>query len=213
MPLAAMRPSSLSRPLVVAGIAAPFVYAVTVIVGATLRPEYSHIANAVSELIERGAPNKAVLDVAFVLYDLLLIAFGAGVIGLAASSRAIRTSGWLIVASGGFGVVAWGFPMDPVGTPGTFTGMMHLVLAGLMSLSTMAAIVSFAIGVRRRPGWRGFSNYSLATFAVVLVSGAAGAIGAAQAWPTMGLWERVTIGSAILWMMVLAIILYRQVRD
>ncbi len=43
------------------GLVAPILYVITAIVGATLRNDYSHIANAISELISNGAPNKAVL--------------------------------------------------------------------------------------------------------------------------------------------------------
>jgi hypothetical protein len=42
--------------LLYCGIAAPILYGVTVIVGAAMRNHYSHIVNAISELISNGAP-------------------------------------------------------------------------------------------------------------------------------------------------------------
>ena len=48
--------------LLYGGIVAPVLYVVTIIVGGLIRPGYSHIANAISELTAAGAPNKALLD-------------------------------------------------------------------------------------------------------------------------------------------------------
>lgn len=54
----------LRKILVSCGIAAPVLYVVTAIIGAALRPDdYSHIVNAISELLSNGAPNKAILDI------------------------------------------------------------------------------------------------------------------------------------------------------
>ncbi len=64
--------------LLYCGIAAPILYVTTVIVGAAIRTDYSHIVNAISELISNGAPNKAVLDVIFNFYNALLLAFAIG---------------------------------------------------------------------------------------------------------------------------------------
>ena len=56
----------LRKILVSCGIAASILYIITAIVGAALRPnDYSHIVNAISELLSNGAPNKAILDVVF----------------------------------------------------------------------------------------------------------------------------------------------------
>jgi hypothetical protein len=56
---------------------APVVYVVTLILGGLLRPGYSHISQAVSDLIASGAPNKSLLDPLFAIYNLLTVAFGS----------------------------------------------------------------------------------------------------------------------------------------
>ncbi len=68
----------LRKVLVSCGIAAPILYVITAVVGAALRPDYSHIVNAISELLSNGAPNKAVLDVVFNIYNVLLLMFAIG---------------------------------------------------------------------------------------------------------------------------------------
>jgi hypothetical protein len=72
--------------LLVCGVLAPFVYVGAVILGGLLRRDYSHSAHAISELIAAGAPNKLLLDMLFTFYDLLLAAFGAGLLLTAMAS-------------------------------------------------------------------------------------------------------------------------------
>jgi hypothetical protein len=61
--------------LMFSGIIAPLAYVVAVAVGGILQPGYSHIAQYVSELIEAGAPNKAILDPIFAIYDFYFYCF------------------------------------------------------------------------------------------------------------------------------------------
>src|SRR5215211_3649359 len=61
--------------LMLGGILAPIVYVLTVLLGGVIRPGYSHVSQAVSDLIATNAPNKSLLDPLFALYNLLVIAF------------------------------------------------------------------------------------------------------------------------------------------
>jgi len=61
-----------NRILSICGALAPILYIMTMVLGGAIRPGYSHIAQAVSELIETGAPNKALLDALFIIYNLLV---------------------------------------------------------------------------------------------------------------------------------------------
>lgn len=74
--------------LIVSGVLAALIYTVTVILGGLLWPEYSHLAQPVSELIGATAPNKALLDPFFGAYNLLVIACGVGLYQLAATGNA-----------------------------------------------------------------------------------------------------------------------------
>lgn len=192
--------------LVLSGAIAPLLYVATVILGAAARARYSHVANAVSELVETGAPHRAPLNVAFFAYNVLSMGFGLGITVLAADPT-IVLSGWLIVGTGILGVAMTWFPMDPIGSAATRAGRGHLVLAGLMSVGTMASVLSFAMGSAAIDGWSSFSAYSYLTFGVVLITGSAAALSARGHWRTMGLWERITIGAFLQWQAVLAIVL------
>lgn len=190
--------------LLAAGLLAPLLYLGTVVAGAAIRPGYSHVANAISELVEARAPHRIPLNIAFLVYNAFSIAFGIGITVVAANSTVVL-AGWLLAATGGLGVLMSWFPMDPVGTPATVPGIGHLVIAGLMSVGTIAAIVAFAIGSASVEGWSGFSTYSYVTAGLVAATGAVAATTAARRRTTMGFWERLTIGAFLQWHLVLAL--------
>ena len=134
--------------LLYCGIAAPILYGITVIVGAAVRRDYSHIANAISELISSGAPNKANLDVIFNVYGALLLAFAlGGYIVLKNTAHLCRIAMGIFI---GIQVLAfsWGFfPMDPIGSEPTFAGTMHNVFGGVVALATILIPLLMGLGI------------------------------------------------------------------
>jgi hypothetical protein len=194
------------------GLLAPLVYFGTVVLGGLLRPGYSHMAHAISELIATGAPNTALLIPLFTLYDILLAAFGAGLLLLInadPNARGRRSGAWgalALVVAGLLGVVMnLFFPQDPGGPPVTLAGTIHVVLAGVLSLGTMLAILCTGMWLRQLPGLRAYWRYSLVSLAVVLISGGLGAAAIATSSPYLGLVERVTIGAFIQWVFVIGL--------
>lgn len=187
-----------------AGILAPLLYTATVAVGAAFQPGYSHIANAISELLEAG--RGAALEPFMLLYNLLIVAFALGVAAsLARRDLLFRIGARLLGFGGVLGLMMTPFPMDPIGSPATATGLTHLVIAGMMSVTSMACLLCFALAWRRQVAGGARSVYAFLSLAVVFVSGGIAAISAANGWPLMGLFERLTIGTYLAWMMVLAI--------
>jgi hypothetical membrane protein len=200
--------------LFLCGMLAPVVYVVAVLIGGIKRPGYSQISQFVSELIEAGAPNKSLLNPLFALYNLLTIAFG---IGLFAKVRAMsqskgKVSGSLgaliLVAEGLFGFLTVFFPQDPRGAPVTSTGIIHIVLAGLSSLTTILSMVCMGFWFRTIPRLRGYDIYSFISVIVVFISGGAAAYTGATLSPVLGLMERITIGGFLQWLFVIAVRLY-----
>ncbi len=53
-------------------------YIAMTIIGGTLRPGYSHIYHAVSELLEDGAPNKCLMDSILASSNILGLLFRQG---------------------------------------------------------------------------------------------------------------------------------------
>ena len=123
------------RLLLLAGAAAAVVYAFTVILGGIMRPGYSHLSQAVSELIEEGAPNTTILNLLFLLYNLLTALFAGGLFFFTAQRRdrgGLRVAASaVLLAEAAFGFATVFFPQDVPGTAGTPAGSIHIVLAGL----------------------------------------------------------------------------------
>ena len=196
------------------GMLAPLVYVGAVIVGGVKRPGYSHRSQFVSELIERGAANKSLLNPLFALYNLLTITFG---IGLFTRVRAMsrnegKVSGSLgalvLVAEGLFGFLTVFFPQDPRHAPITSTGIVHIVLAALSSLTTMLSMVLTGFWFRTIRSLRGYGIYSFISAIVVFISGGAAAYTGATISRILGLMERITIGGFLQWLFVIALKLY-----
>src|SRR5689334_25066647 len=79
--------------LTLCGCSAAVIYIVTVILGGLLRPGYSHISMAISELVADSAPNRSLLSSLFLFYNVLLTVFGIGLFFKANSQTDGKLSG------------------------------------------------------------------------------------------------------------------------
>jgi len=198
----------------IAGAAASIIYVFAVVLGGLLRPGYSHVSQAISELLEVGAPNISVLAPLFALYNLLTATFALALLWV--GSKVSTNKGLITIVSvvllveATAGFVTIFFAEDIPGTAVTPTGGVHIALAGLCSLCTMLAIFFMGIWFRRTRTLPGYGLYSFATLALVFISGGTTAFTTAEGIPLNGLAERITIGGYLQWMTVLALGLFLQ---
>ena len=185
------------------GIAAVGLYVGATILGEILDPQYSQIRNAISELTGSEAPNRAVIVPLYIAYNLALAGFAYAIFMVSMGGRPFRVAVALFAvgALSGIGQVTL-FRMDSVGSATTTAGSMHLVLASVSSLLTVATAVLYGVAFRREPAFRGLSTYSFATAGLLFLSApmAVASIGT----EVMGLFERITIGAFILWVVVVS---------
>jgi len=196
-----------SRILALCGILAPIIYVIALVVGNVLDPSYSQIEKTVSELVQRGAPNRDLINGILVIYNLLIIPFSAGLyLSLKKGwARSVVLVALVLTALLG-AIVTLFFPLDEGGRSETLTGMMHLAVVGLVVPCTFAFELGFWRSVRKDERWKGYGLFSLVIFTITLVFGLA-----TVAFVTSdfrGLIERITIGSTLLWIEVLATRLY-----
>jgi hypothetical protein len=195
-------------------VAAAVWYTAVVLIGALATPGYSHIGEHVSTLYQSGAPNGTWIAALFAVYNLLIVAFGVGVFRLVSNGDGVRrrngqAGGVALVLTAIAGFMDVVFRQDPIGSPVTTAGMLHVAFAGVASLFTIVGIALVAGWALARPELRGFGWYSVATLVVIVVSGPLAAVATAGLWPTMGLLERIPIFGFVQWAAVSSIILAR----
>jgi hypothetical protein len=200
------------KPLLSCGIAASVLYGM--IIWVIQYEGYSAISQTVSELSAWGVSTRPLWMVLGSLYDALMIAFAVGVWVSAGEKRSLRIAGGLLFVHGLLGL-AWPFASMHqrevlAAGCGTLADTGHLVLSG-MTVTLMFAAVGFGAAAF---GWR-FRTYSVATIVILLVFGALTSLDGVRLaanlpTPWAGLWERISIIGFLVWVVVLAVVLWRD---
>jgi hypothetical membrane protein len=195
------------RFLSLCGIIAPVLFVFMTILGAALRPGYSHISDTVSELFSPGSPNKPLLDTLHTTFALLLTLFGIGVLQFVRRSGQSTLTGIigasLYLTAGVLSIAtATIFPQDPSSSPPTFTGQMHINLTGMVGLLSMLSILLLGLWFSRTKLFPWFGIYSFITVGLVILS--AVFFMAMMGTPIMGLTERITVLVGFTWTFILA---------
>jgi hypothetical protein len=204
----------LRKVLLVCGILSSLLYVGTDILAARLYEGYSYTGQTISELFAIGAPTRPLVVSLFLTRSVLQVAFGLGVWMSAGGLR--KTAGFLL----GLGCVdlaaAPFFPMHQrtvLGAGGgTLTDTLHIIGAAVDVL-----LILFIIGFGANVFSKRFRLYSIGTIVVLLVFGALAGldgprVSANLTTPWVGVTERISVYSYMLWMAVLAITLL-HVRD
>jgi Protein of unknown function (DUF998) len=179
------------------------VFLATTLYGAAITGGYDQVRDAVSALSQRGAPHAGVVNALFLLAAVLQVALGFGVRQrFRGQDRAMVRAGGLIAIYAAMGaLIAAFFPMDPMGGAVTVPGILHLVLVGLSALVLIAAMV---LG-RRLPGVVWFSRFTWICLAGMLLGAAVSALAGVMGWQVLGLGERLTQDSYLVWLFVLGL--------
>jgi hypothetical membrane protein len=182
------------------GIIGPILFTGVVIILGLLRPGYSHVSQAISELGENGAPNAIIQDTNFIIFGLLVIAFAYGLHRAIGYGKGSKVGPILIALFGGVAAIGAGiFPIpNPLHAPVSIFGFITLMVATF--------IISRRLG--QDPRWQGYRKYSLATGVIavvlflVLLSNVKGG-------PWFGALQRLFLADLFIWMEVMAIHLLR----
>ena len=147
-----------------------------------------------------------------IVYTLLVLGFGWAIWKSPAGNRPLRIAGMLLMIYVIVGVF-WP-PMHQrevlAAGGGSMTDTLHIVFT-LITVPLMLVVIGFAAAAFGKL----FRVYSILTILIQMVFGVLTGIAAPQMeadlpTPWMGVWERISIGAYMLWVIVLAIILLRQ---
>jgi len=195
------------------GIAAPVLWVVALVYVGSLRPEYSHYRQYVSELAARGTPTQHLMQVAgFLVPGLMVVAFGL-LVGLTARTKIAGAGAALLIVSGLARFVAGVFPLDPCCTQiaPSFSERMHNAAGGTYVLAMSTAVLIWcAVGehaFRTRAHW--FRWYSLASF-VAAITLPMWLIRFGVGAGNVGLFQRASFGVLNLWLLVFAVIVWSR---
>jgi hypothetical protein len=176
---------------------------------------YSLASQTVSELSAIGVPTRNLWILLGFVYQALMIAFGLGLWLSAGRKYILRTMGGLLLFA--YGVLGFVWPFASMhqrevlaAGGGTYTDILHLILGGLTVLSGLLAIGLGAAAFGKR-----FRLYSIATILVLLVFGILTGLDGPRmqanlATPLVGIWERINITGFLLWIIVLATLLFQS---
>lgn len=203
--------------LLICGILSSLLYIAINIIVPMQWKEYDSVTQTISELSAVEAPTRTLWIILCTPYTILMIAFAWGVWKSACENRKLRIAGGLLMVYGVLGIF-WPFaPMHLRETlaagGGTLSDTMHITLGVVTEI-----IYLLALGFAATALGKMFRIYSIATFLAILVFGVltfleSPAIAKNQPTPLIGVWERINIGIFLLWVIVLALILLREVKE
>ena len=197
----------ITRALLFCGLLIGPSYIALYVLGGALRPGYSHVSNSVSKLLSPGAPNKPGLVVIQMIYAVLHVLFGLGLLEVVRHNggAVIGVIGaWTIVAIGIATIGTAIFPQDEDGTKATTAGQIHKALVfGVLVPAAIASTLLIGLWSRQAPIGSGFAIYSFVTVGGIVVMGAVG--GAAVKTRFAGLSERIAALVTHQWVFVLAL--------
>lgn len=207
--------AKLQTVLIALGIISSILYLVTDMTASVMWHEYSPISQTVSELIAIDAPTRLYVMILFVVYDLLIYAYGIGIMLSSHGKRGLKIATLLIIAKEVLGLAATlFFPIHLRGVEADFSDTMHGILtsAGVF-LCMFPAMIAGAVSFKGK-----FRLYSIITMILFVIFGILAGLDQPKyalniPTPMMGIWERINIYGYMLWIVIFSVLLLRWSKE
>jgi hypothetical protein len=196
--------------LLICGILASLLFAGADILAGIQWQGYSFISQSISELYAIGAPTRPFAVPLNIAYDVLMIAFGLGVWGLADQKRPLRVTAGLLIGNAAISLIVVAFfPMHLGEAMSTSANIMNVIL---MFIGMICFLLAIGFGAAAYRNW--FRFYSIGTLLAYVVLTILGLfvvpqIAAGQPTLRVGIQERTMVYIYLLWVVMLAIVLWR----
>lgn len=187
------------------GIVGPIVVVVGDIAASLSTPDYSPVSDSISSLAL--TPIGWLQSICFLAMGLLLEIFVAGIFFNIRRARGFHAGIGLLTLCGFVLMLIAAFQMDAPGAPRTTAGIIHTIASYGLGLLFPIAILSLAPSFKSTPNWKNIFIYTLIAciLALALIIGAF--FIEQTGW--FGLYERIIVANAIIWVGVVAVHLLR----
>lgn len=195
------------RKTTLGGVIGPFVFAIVTIVAASMRPDYLHVRNFISELGATGTANAALMNYAgFIPGGLLIASLGLALFRLLPRGW-VAVAGAVLVGLFGIGVAMSGVVSCDPGCPqgsGSTANIVHNTIAPLAFICLIVASVILGVRWRSDRQMRNIAVYSITTgvlglvFLGILVS-------SLESRELTGLWQRLLLLVLFSWCVVVGL--------
>jgi hypothetical membrane protein len=208
-----MKGTTLKR-IALGGVAGPILFTVIRLLCANLRSDYSHIHHFISELGATGTSNADLMNWAgFIPAGAMIVLFAVSLTQLLPKGILTRAGSALILIFG-IGMVAVGFYSCDPGCPreGSIENNLHDQISGPSFMCAILGILILGISFRRLTFWREIWLYSVVS-ALVSVGFLLGLISSLEAYSYTGLWQRLLLLTIFLWIVMVALKLFKSSMD
>ncbi|MCR9287275.1 MAG: DUF998 domain-containing protein [Bacteroidetes bacterium] len=186
------------------GISIPIIFVVTYLIMSTIRPEYSHLHKAISELGSLDAPNKWWWNIiGYITVGALISIFAIGLSKNVNPNGKGKLAFWGLFLSGIFMSLSGIFPGD-FDDRTSMTMILHTIGSLGSFLFFLIAAFSYPKQFKKSDYWKKAINPSLILTILSIVSGFL------RTGNTPGLGQRIGFGFYFLWIGYLAFLLFKQ---
>jgi len=183
------------------GIVGPIMVVVGDIAASLSTPGYSPIRDSISSLAL--TPIGWLQSIGFLAMGLLLEIFAAGLFFNIRRARGFHAGIGLLALCGFVLMLIAAFRMDAPGGPHTIAGIIHTVASYGLGLLFPIAILSLVSSFKSTPNWKNIFIYTLVA-GILALGLIIGAFSTEQTgW--FGLYERIIVANAVIWVEVVAI--------
>lgn len=188
------------------GMLAPVLWASLIVYCGSVRPEFSHLTQYISELGERGSSTELIMRyAAFVPTGLMHMAFAAFLYAAFRGERLTALAAILVAVNGVARIGAGLFPCEPgcAGPKLLLSQQLHTLSAGAGFFGMIGATILWGMLLSRYQYLRRLSRYSIASGLLGLVFLALMS-SSAELRAGTGLYERLSSGVLTSWLFVVA---------
>jgi hypothetical membrane protein len=196
---------------ILSGILAPLLWLSLIGIAGVMRLGFSHVAQYISELGERGSPTEALMRyAAFEFTGFLYLCF-ASTLWVTFRKKRITKMATCLIALDGIGRIGAGvFPCDPGCMGFSLSQDLHRMFATVGFVSGSLATIAWGVTLRKM-GWpKGLTWYSIGTGPLALIFLLLMSWGQ-NPMNTPGLFEHLATGILSLWLIVFAAYLFHKI--